>query len=134
MSVGLILAPQQTATLDVTFAPAATGSVIGSAIITSDATNSPTSISVSGTGFQAISHSADLTWTPSISTGIVGYDVYRGSASGGPYTLLTTAPVTTTSYSDDSVLSGQTYYYVLTAVDSSNVQSGFSTAAPATIP
>ncbi len=59
----------------------------------SNATNSPTSIAFSGTGIQAISHSVDLTWTPSTSTGIVGYDVYRGSASGGRYTLLTSAPV-----------------------------------------
>jgi Abnormal spindle-like microcephaly-assoc'd, ASPM-SPD-2-Hydin/Putative Ig domain len=134
VSLGLILAPQQSATLDVTFAPAATGSVLGSAIITSNAVNSPTSIAVSGTGIQIISHSVDLTWTPSTSTGIVGYDVYRGSASGGPYIKLTTAPVTTTNYSDTNVLSGQTYYYVLTAEDSSDVQSVFSTAASASIP
>src|SRR5258706_5386319 len=47
---GLILAAGKTATLNVTFAPTATGSVTGSVIVTSNATTSPASISLSGTG------------------------------------------------------------------------------------
>ena len=131
--IGLVLVPQQAATFYVTFAPAAIGSVTGSVVITSDAANSTTSVAVSGTGSQAaVSHAVELTWSPSSSTDVAGYDVYRGLTSDGPYTMLTTTAAT--NYTDTNVQSGQTYYYVLTAVDSSNVQSAFSTAASATIP
>jgi hypothetical protein len=52
-SAGLALAPGQTATANVTFAPAAAGSVTGSVVVTSNAANSPTTITLSGTGVQA---------------------------------------------------------------------------------
>jgi TolB protein len=39
-----------------------------------------------------------------------------------------------TQYTDTMVQSGQTYYYVVTAVDSSNTESTYSNQAPATIP
>jgi len=47
LSTGQTLTPGQTATLNVTFAPAATGNVAGGVTVTSDATNSPTSIALS---------------------------------------------------------------------------------------
>jgi len=132
LTIGLILAPQQTATLEVTFAPAATGAVTGGVVITSEAANATTSIVVSGTGVQPVSHAVDLTWSPSTSIDITGYDVYRGLTTDGPYTMLTTTAAT--NYTDTDVQSGQTYYYELTAVDSNNVQSAFSNAVSATIP
>src|SRR5467141_628725 len=52
VSAGTVLAPAKTATLNVMFAPAATGSVTGNASVTSNATNSPTVISLAGTGVQ----------------------------------------------------------------------------------
>jgi hypothetical protein len=133
LSIGLVLGPQQTAILAVTFAPAATGSVTGAVAITSNAANSTTSIAVSGTGVQAaVSYSVELTWSPSTSIDVAGYDLYRGSASDGPYAILTTTAAT--NYTDTNVQSGQTYYYELTAVDSNNDESAYSTAASATIP
>ena len=50
VSNGQIITPAQVVTLNVTFAPAATGSVTGSVTVTSNASNSPVSISLSGTG------------------------------------------------------------------------------------
>jgi hypothetical protein len=52
VSAGLALTPGQTATANVTFAPAAAGSVAGSIVVTSNAANSPTTITLSGTGVQ----------------------------------------------------------------------------------
>src|SRR6267143_1679221 len=52
VSAGTVLAPAKTATLNVMFAPAATGIVTGNASVTSNATNSPTVISLAGTGVQ----------------------------------------------------------------------------------
>jgi hypothetical protein len=130
VSNGQIITPGQMVTLNVTFAPAATGSVTGSVTVASNASNSPASISLSGTG--VVSHSATLGWTASTST-VIGYDVYRGTVSGGPYTLLSSL-VTATQYVDSAVSAGQTYYYVVTAVASGGVQSSNSNEVSATIP
>jgi fibronectin type 3 domain-containing protein len=107
--------------------------VTGKISVASNATNSPDSISLLGAGVSAVSHSVALTWTPSASN-VVGYNAYTSAQSGGPYTKLTGAPVATTSYTDSAVLSGQTYYFVVTSVDSSNVESTFSTEVSALIP
>jgi hypothetical protein len=130
---GLVLTSGQTASLSATFAPAAGGSVSGSVSVTSDASNSPATITLSGTGVQPVAHSAGLSWIASPST-VIGYNVYRATISGGPYTLLNSSVVTTTQYSDANVQSGQTYYYVVTAVDSSNMESSYSNQSSATIP
>jgi fibronectin type 3 domain-containing protein len=81
-----------------------------------------------------IPHRVTLVWIASSTSAVVGYNVYRGTASGGPYTLLNSSLVTTTQYHDSSVQSGKTYYYVVTAVDSSYVESAFSGEASATVP
>lgn len=79
-------------------------------------------------------HSASLSWTASTSPNVTGYNVYRGTTSGGPYTKLNSALIVATSYLDGTVLAGQTYYYVATAVDSSNAESAYSNQAQAVIP
>ncbi len=133
VSSGLILNPGQTATLTATFTPASAGSLAGSVSVASNATNSPDSISLSGTGTAVVNHSVALNWSPSAST-VVGYNTYSSTQSGGPYTKLTGTPVAGTSYTDASVQSGQTYYFVVTAVDSSNVESAYSAEVSALIP
>lgn len=133
ISVGQIIPVGQTATLNVSFAPASTGSVTGSLTITSNASNSSIMISLSGTGAAAVSHSATLNWTASTSA-VIGYYVYRGTVSGGPFTKLTASVNSTTTYSDTTVQAGQTYYYVVAAVNSSLLESVFSNQVSATIP
>lgn len=130
---GQILTPGQNATLNVTFTPSATGSASGSVTITSNATNSPTTVTLSGTGVQPVSHSVTLTWTASTST-VAGYNVYRSTVSGGPYTKLNLTPVAATTYTDTTVQSGMTYFFVVTSVDSSGVESANSTEVSAAIP
>lgn len=75
--------------------------------------------------------SVSLSWAASVSSGVTGYKVYRGTASGGPYTLLSTIG-TATSYTDNTVQTGRTYYYVVTAVGSG--ESSYSNQAQAIIP
>jgi hypothetical protein len=81
-----------------------------------------------------VQHSVSLNWTASTSPNIAGYKVYRGTTSGGPYAAVTGSLVNGTSYVDDTVTSGQTYYYVATAVDSSNSESEYSDEAMAAVP
>ena len=129
---GTILAPTQSTTLNVAFAPTASGTVSGTIIVASNATTAP-SISVSGTGATP-APSVSLSWSASSSSDIVGYNVYRGTVSGGPYTKLTPSPISSLLETDSSVSSGQTYYYVVTSVDSSNNESPDSNQAVAVIP
>ena len=131
VSNGQIITPGQIVTLNVTFAPAATGSVIGSVTILSNASNSPLSISL--TGFGVLAHSATLTWTASTSS-VIGYNVYRGTVSGGPYVLVNSSLVSGTLYVDSTVLSGQTYFYVATAVAAGSTESVDSNQVSGVIP
>ncbi len=55
--------------------------------------------------------SASLSW--SAVEGASGYRVYRGTTSGGPYTLVTSP--TATSYANTGLTNGTTYYYVVRA-------------------
>src|SRR5208282_5677565 len=119
----------QSVGFSVTFAPQASGSTPGSIVFDSDATNSPTTETLSGTGTQQQSqHSVALSWDASTSQ-VIGYNVYRRPGSSGSYTKLNASVNATTSYTDTSVQSGQTYDYVTTAVDSSNVESAYSNQA-----
>jgi fibronectin type 3 domain-containing protein len=65
---------------------------------------------------------------------VVGYNVYRGGVSGGPYSKINTSLDASTNYADNQVVAGQTYYYVTTAVDGNSVESGHSNEAQAVIP
>jgi HYDIN/CFA65/VesB family protein/centrosomal CEP192-like protein/immunoglobulin I-set domain protein len=133
VSTGLILAPGQAASLTATFTPSGAGIAKGSISVASNATNSPDSISLSGTGVAAVNHSVALSWSPSTST-VVGYNTYSSAQSGGPYTKLTSVPVAATSYTDSAVQAGQTYYFVVTSVDSSNEESAYSAEVTALVP
>ena len=117
----------------VTFAPQAAGSVSGSITFDSNATNSPSTETWTGNAAQLGQHPVSLSWKGSTSQ-VVGYNVYRGTATGGPYARLNTSLEVSDSYTDNATLGGQTYYYVTTAVDSSNVESSYSNQASAVVP
>lgn len=57
---------------------------------------------------------------------IHGYLVYRSDRSGDGYQLLTPDPVLETSYLDTEVEPGQPYFYVLTSLEHSGLESGYS--------
>jgi fibronectin type 3 domain-containing protein len=134
VSSGETLAAGQSVPVTVQFAPTAAGAVSGNISLTSNATNSPATLGLSGSGAQQSTHSVGLTWMDSGST-VSGYNIYRGTSTGGPYvSKLTASPITTTQFTDTGLQSGQTYYYVVTAVDSNGVESVYSNQAVASIP
>jgi Abnormal spindle-like microcephaly-assoc'd, ASPM-SPD-2-Hydin/Protein of unknown function (DUF1573) len=132
---GTMLTPGQTATVTVTFDPTTSGAVSGAKVtVTSNASNSPTTITLSGTGQAASSHSVLLNWDASITSGVSGYNVFRATTSGGYGTTpLNPSPITTLSFTDSSVSSGTEYFYVVTAVDAGQA-SADSNEVSATIP
>ncbi len=116
-------------TIGVTFKPSAAGQRTATLSITDNASGSPQAVSLSGTG----SSDVILSWVGSPSSGVVGYNVYRGTASGGESsTPLNSTPINGTSYVDANVTAGATYYYVVTTVGSSGVQSAPSNETGAT--
>lgn len=125
-----VLAPGQTAALNVTFTPTGTGSAAGSIAISSTAGS--VSITLAGSGGQLSSHTVALNWDASTSD-VIGYYVYRVQADG-TYAKINTAPVVLTEFTDTNIQSGQTYTYVVTAVDADNVESDYSDPVLATIP
>jgi hypothetical protein len=129
----------QSVSFTVTFAPSVTGSSPGNVSFVSNASNSPTTENFSGTGSQTqtatppVQHTVNLSWSADVSA-VIGYYTYRGTQSGGPYTKLNPAPSADTAYSDNTVQSGQTYYYVVTSVGSDSVESTYSNQATAVVP
>jgi len=125
VSNGTILTPGQTATVTVTFDPTTAGAVNGaSATVASNAIGSPTTVALSGTGQAATAHSVQLSWDASPTVGVSGYNVFRAGVSDGYGTTpLNPAPISTLSFTDTTVASGQTYFYVVTAVDGGQASS-----------
>jgi hypothetical protein len=132
ISLPATVAAGTSASFTVTFTPQSSGVASGSLSFTSNATNSPAAQSLTGTGTAPAQHSVDLTWNSSANA--VGYNVYRGSVSGGPYSIINTSLDASPAFVDHGVASGRTYFYVVTAVDGSSNQSGYSNETSAVIP
>ena len=133
LSLPTTIAAGQSASFTLTFTPQTSGTASGIISFLSNAANSPTVETVTGSGTAAPPHSVSLSWTTSPSA-VVGYNVYRGATSGGPYTKINSALNASTSYVDTSVKGGATYYYVSTAVAASGVESKSSNQLRAVIP
>jgi beta-galactosidase len=70
-----------------------------------------------------------LSWTPV--SGATGYDVYRGTTSGGETLLSTGTNVSASAFTDTTAASGTQYFYYVTALNGS-LQSGKSNEVSAT--
>ncbi|SRR6266498_522448 len=131
---------------------ATAGTVASGGLFTPPSVTQPTTVSVTATSAAAptktatatvtvnpttttTQHIVDLSWNSSTSANITGYNLYRGSTSGGPYSQVNSGGlVASTLYTDSTVASGQTYYYVVTAVDSSGIESAYSNQIQAVVP
>jgi hypothetical protein len=58
-------------------------------------------------------------WNANGEPDLYRYEVYRGATAGGPYAKIANVPGGTTQYVDQAVSTGATYYYVVTAQDTS---------------
>lgn len=126
------LSPAQSISLTVQYSPTTAASAAGTLAIVSNANGTPPAIPISGNGVTQVQHSVALTWNASNSA--TGYNVYRSASSGSGYGRVNSSVDGSLSYSDTSVQSGQTYYYVTTAVDASGQESAYSIEVSALIP
>jgi len=131
LSFPLTIPAGQSVPFTIKFAPQTSGSA--SASISFAAATSSATETVTGTGAAPAQHNADLSWSPSPSA-VVGYNVYRGAASGGPYTKVNSSLDASTLYTDSTVQNGKTYYYVTTAVSAAGAESSFSNQLQMVIP
>lgn len=132
VSLPMTIPAGQSVPVTVTFAPQSSGTASAVLSLTSNAANTP-SQALSGVGMAPQPQSVSLSWTDG-SSGVTGYNVFRSSASGGPYAQINSAVESTPAFTDNSVVAGQTYYYVTTAVNGSGEQSAYSNEATAAVP
>jgi fibronectin type 3 domain-containing protein len=78
-------------------------------------------------------HEVTIAWIASISP-VSGYVVYRSTDPNGSYLAVGMTLAGVTQYTDTNVAGGQTYFYEVTAFDSSNVESAPSNSVSATVP
>lgn len=115
------------------FTPTARGSITGQVEFLSNARDSPTVEKLAGDGVNPSSHSVYLSWQAG-SPQAAGYNVYRGTVHGGPYSKLNSRLLSPTDYTDTDVSDGTTYYYVSTEVNDQGEESPYSNETKAQIP
>ncbi len=91
-----------------------------SATVPADSTAPAAPTGLSATGGDTI---VSLNWSDNSEIDINGYNVFRSTTSGGPYTRINENLLTSSDYNDNSVTNGTLYYYVVTAVDTSSNES-----------
>lgn len=99
--------------------------------VTSTAEDTDVTAPAIPTGLTAIpgDTQVSLDWDDNAETDLKEYIVYRANTSGGPYEEI--IRITDSVYTDIGVTNGTTYYYVVTAVDESDNESGYSTEVSA---
>ena len=131
---GATLSAGQSATLNVIYSPKTAGSFSGQVKVSTNATNSPATIGVTGSAFTpSTSHTVGLSWHASSSV-VAGYYVYRSTSATTGFARLNSAYVTGLDYTDNGVTSGKTYYYAVSAITSSGTESAKSPTVTVVVP
>jgi fibronectin type 3 domain-containing protein len=122
-------------TVQLQFKPSAAGAETGRLTINSNSTTgSSAAVTLSGTG-TATAKRVDLSWNaPSSSHDpVAGYNIYRALGSGA-FHLVNSGIDKSTTYVDSSVISGDTYHYLVKSVDQSGVESTGSNEISVAVP
>jgi uncharacterized protein YfaP (DUF2135 family) len=130
-SFPLTLNAGQSVNLYLVFSPTQSGSDSATLTVTSNASDTQATESLTGDGVSP-QYSVALSWSPSTSA-VVGYNVYRGTTVG-VYSKINSALDPSTAYTDNTVVAGTTYYYAATAVNSSGEESSYSSPIQVVIP
>ena len=140
LASGVSISPNQKLQFQVWFHPSAAGNSSTSLTVSSSSVSTPVKLAITGSATAssvpspgATSHSVILDWNASTSS-VAGYNIYRGGSSGGPYNRISGSIIGSLTYKDASVLSGDHYYYVVTAVEANGSESAYSNEVAVEIP
>jgi len=131
ISFPLTLSSGQSTEFKLTFSPQTVGTSSATVTVSSNASDSSATETASGIGISA-QYSVSLSWDASTSS-VAGYNVYRGTQPG-TYSRINSSLDSTTTYVDNTVVSGSTYYYAATAVNATGQESGYSAPIQISIP
>jgi len=127
LSLPVTIPAGQSIPFTITFSPVVTGAASATLTVTGNGQPSTITEALAGTGSSGSTsnHSVALSWNPSMSSGIAGYNVYRAdySNSCGFFSRINGSLDVNTVYTDSNIADGSSYCYATTAVDSSNQES-----------
>jgi IPT/TIG domain/Abnormal spindle-like microcephaly-assoc'd, ASPM-SPD-2-Hydin len=131
LSLPVTIPAGQSASFTVTFSPQTSGAASAALTFSSNAQPASTTETLTGTGTPAPTHTVNLSWNANTSSNISGYNIYRAvyTNSCGSFSKINSVLNTSTLYTDSAVVGGTSYCYATTAVNSSNVESGYSNIA-----
>jgi hypothetical protein len=134
LSLPFTIPAGQSVPFTVTFVPRDSGSSSAILSFASDAKNSPIEQAVTIRMVDPAQHRVQLSWKASTSKHILGYNVYRGTRSGGPYKKINGILDPNTRFTDLTVAAGHKYCYVATAVNRRKRESSHSKQIQVVIP
>ena len=92
-------------------------------------------VAPSGLTILAGDHTVSLDWNNNTEPDLAGYNVFRSTTSGGPYTQINGSLLVSSAYTDNTALNFITYYYVIRAVDNTpNANTSANSAQVSAIP
>jgi hypothetical protein len=130
----LTVSAGQSVKFRVTFDPRASGIASANASFASSAENSPTPATFIGKAVTPQTHSVDVVWTPSVSPDITRYNIYRAVYGTSCEAYSQVGSSLNTTYTDADATGGTTYCYAVTAVNSIDEESGYSSPSQVLIP
>jgi endoglucanase Acf2 len=143
---GASLAANANCAINVTFKPTAAGARTGTLTVSDNASNSPQTAALSGTGVTqgpaaptnltatAISSSQiNLSWTASATAGVT-YNIYRSTSSGFAISAATriATGVSGTTFSNTGLSASTTFFYLVTAANANGESASSNQASAAT--
>lgn len=129
VSFPLTIAAGQSVPVSLNFTPTSSGSSSSTLTFVNNGSTSKTVEPAAGTGTMPY---VTLSWSPGESS-TAGYNVYRGTTPGS-YSKINTALDPQTTFVDNSVAPGATYYYAATSVDSTGKESAYSQPIEVAVP
>ena len=139
VTLPLTLAAGKSVGFTVKFTPQSSGTASANLSFLTSGSSALASQSLSGNGTAAApaptpaNHTVNLSWQNATSA-ITGYNVYRSTVAGGPYTKVNAAAGKNPAYSDAKVSAGTNYFYVVTSLSTSGSESGYSGEVMAIVP
>jgi hypothetical protein len=118
----------ESTSFSVTFSPQVSGAASATLTFTSDAQPATAVETLTGTGAAASNLAVKLSWEPSVSSNISGYNIYRAvyEKACGSFSKINAVLNTGTLYTDSTVVGATSYCYATTAVNTRHEESGYS--------